>query len=145
MSILMEKCQYWMRFKMIYDAFNRAHELEISFSLLFKGAIMSRERIWRVWETWYDLKPSLTKRALRKMWKHQNGLKMHDFHHFWCKMSKFPKIGIVKYHFKRAQYRIFVLQGHATVAKSALNVYHRILIPFKSMMRLDQKVGRGSN
>ena len=53
-----------MRFKMVYDAFNRAHELKISISSLFKGAVMSRERIGRVWETWYDLKPSLTKRAL---------------------------------------------------------------------------------
>ena len=52
---------------MVYDAFNRAHELKIYISSLFKGAVMFRERIGRVGETWYDLKPPLTKRALRKM------------------------------------------------------------------------------
>ena len=34
-----------MRIKMVYDAFNRAHELQISIASLFKGAVMSRERI----------------------------------------------------------------------------------------------------
>ena len=54
------------------------------------------------------------------------------------------KFCIVDHHFKRAQHRIFVFQGRATVAESTLNVYEHIFIQFKLMMSLDQKVGRGS-
>ena len=41
-----------MQFQMVYEAFNRAHELEIFILSLLKGAIMFRKHLGRVLGAW---------------------------------------------------------------------------------------------
>ena len=52
---------------------------------------------------------------------------------------------IVVRYFKRAQDSTSVLQRHDTVSKNDSNIWLNVFIHFMSIMRLDQKVGRGSN
>ena len=55
------------------------------------------------------------------------------------------RMRILVQYFKRAQDSMFVFQRHGIVAGNASSISLHVFIHFKHMMRLDQKLGRGSN